>query len=457
MGFDLLSIKDCIVHLTGIGGVSMTSLALYLKDRGFLVRGSDRDESKNIGVLREQGIAVTIGHAPKNVQGAGIVVRSAAIGDDNPEIIGAREWGIPVYSRAEAWGAIMKTFDTALCIAGTHGKTTTTSMISIAAVEANLDPTIMLGGELTYIGGALRIGGNSLIIAESCEYMNSFLSFAPTIPVVLNIDRDHVDFFKSDADISAAFSRFAALAPSNGIVIYNIDDDNTRRSLNNLNKNALSFGESENAVVRAVNIHEENGFYTCEMLHKGEHYCSISLSIPGRHNLMNAAAAAACAVALGIPGESFEKSIHMYTGVGRRFESKGQFMGADVFDDYAHHPNEIKAAISTAADMTRGRVICAFQPHTFTRTQELMPEFAQALSHADAVVVCPIFAARESAIPGVDSQTLAAMIPGAYFAETFTAAKKYLAQRVMPGDILLTMGAGDIFKLADLITQEINA
>lgn len=441
------------IHLSGIGGISMRALAEMLVHLGANVRGSDRVDSPAVEHLRQTGIPVHVGHAAENTAGAALVIRTAAIPDHNPEIAAALATGTPVISRAEAWGLIMSRYPHAVCVAGTHGKTSTTSMIATFAMEAGLDPTVMVGGELASIGGTLRIGHSDLFVAESCEYQNSFLQFAPTIGVILNVDMDHPDFFADLDAVIRSFRQFAQLVPEHGVLVVNGDDENCRKVTAHLSQRVLYFGLEQNCDVQAVNICLEHGLYQFDVLYRGEQYCRVQLRVPGKHNLYNALATAAVAIFLGVPGEDFAKGVGAYTGVGRRFEFKRTWRGAAVYDDYAHHPSEITATLKAAQEVAHGRVICAFQPHTYSRTAALMPEFAQALCHADQCVLCPIYAARETDTLGVNSAQLAALIPGAEAADSLEDAVKCLERIVQPGDLVFTMGAGDVVKIVGMLEE----
>ena len=451
LNFNEILRSDAPIHLIGIGGVSMRALAKMLKNMGANVRGSDRDSSIYTLQLDEQGIPVAIGHRPDNVRDAGLIIRTAAIHDDNPEIAAARAAGIPVISRAEAWGFIMAHYSTVVCISGTHGKTSTTAMIATFTQSAQLDPTVMVGGDLPSIGGTLRIGEGDLFVAEACEYQNSFLSFRPTVSVILNIDRDHLDFFKDPDDIIASFRSFAQLTPENGVVIINGDDNNCRRAVEGLDRKVLTFGFSESCNVRAINTELQDGLFCCDVVHDGNLYCRMKLRVPGQHNLLNALASAAVAIHLGVPSDDFAKGIGAYNGVGRRFEFKKNWRGAKVYDDYSHHPTEITAALKAALDLKPNRVICVFQPHTYSRTVSLLDDFAGALAYADNIILCPIFAARETNTYGVSSQDLADRIPGAVVANDLRHAAQLLEELVQPGDLIFTMGAGDVNRIAQYL------
>ena len=439
------------IHLAGIGGISMRALARCLQARGAAVQGSDRDESPVTQALREAGIPVAIGHAAENLGDARLVIRTAAIGDQNPEIADARARGIPVCERAEAWGFLMRDYGAAVCIAGTHGKTSTTSMASMVAMEAGLDPTIMVGGELSAIGGPLRLGEGELFIAEADEYRNSFLHFSPTVAVILNIDRDHVDFFGNVKDTIASFRTYAGRTVEGGVLVLNRDDPKIAQAVAGIDKPIITFGMDDSADVWPMGIRHDGGFYSCTVMAGGAAYADIALKVPGRHNLMNALAVAAVAWHLGLRGEVFARGVASYTGVGRRFEFKKKWREAELFDDYAHHPAEIRATLETARDMTEGRVICVFQPHTYSRTAGLMDDFAEALSLCDVPVICPIFAAREQPMSGVSAETLAQKTEGGVYAESLEAAARTVERVARPRDLILTMGAGDVWKVGDML------
>ncbi len=439
------------IHLIGVGGVSMRALAKMLKDMGANVRGSDRDGSIYTLQLDEMGIPVAIGHRPDNVREAALIIRTAAIHDDNPEMVAANAAGIPVISRAEAWGLIMTHYPQVVCVSGTHGKTSTTAMIATFAQSCRLDPTVMVGGDLPSIGGTLRIGHGDLFVAEACEYQNSFHAFFPTAAVILNIDLDHLDFFKGLDDIIASFRKFALLTPEDGLVVINGDDENCRKAVEGIDRKVITFGFSENCDVRATLPQIENGRSHCDVLYQGDLYCRMSLAVPGRHNLLNALAAACVAIHLGVPSEDFAKGIGAYNGVGRRFEFKKAWREAKVYDDYSHHPSEIEAALKAARELSPNRVVCLFQPHTYSRTVSLLDDFARALQLADRVILCPIYAAREVNTCGISSQDLADRIPGARVANDLRHAAQLLGEEVQAGDLIFTMGAGDVFKVAHLL------
>lgn len=439
------------VHLIGIGGVSMFPLAEVLKRIGMIVTGSDSHENANVDHLITQGIDVHLGHRSENVRGADLVIRTAAVHDDNPEIQAAHAAGIPVFERGQAWGAIMTNYRHAVCFSGTHGKTTTTSMCTHIAMAAHMDPTIMIGGNLPLLGAGYRIGKGDTIILESCEYRNSFLSFRPTTAVILDIEEDHLDFFKDLADIEHSFRTFANLVPENGVVIANADDRNTMDTLDGIDRPFITFGLGSYADIYCSEPVWEKGLPTFDLYHGEERICTISLSIPGLHNVKNALAAAAAALYMGIDPQYISQGLKSYHGAERRFEYKGELNGAKIYDDYAHHPGEIHVLLQTARSLGYDRVICAFQPHTYSRTKALFDDFAQELRLADLTLLAEIYPAREINTIGISSKDLAAKIPNAEFYPTFAELESRLRTLARPGDLILTVGAGELNQVADAL------
>ena len=442
------------VHLAGIGGVSMCPLAEVLAGMGLQVQGSDMSESDTVRQLRAQGIPVAVGHSAENLKDCALVIRTAAIHDDNPEIAGAIARGIPVYERAQAWGAIMQHYQNAVCISGTHGKTTTTSMATHIFMAAQADPTVMIGGTLPLLHSGYHVGRGDTIILESCEYCNSFLNFFPTVAVILNVEADHLDFFKDLADIEHSFHAFADLVPQRGYIISNADDPGAREAVKGLSHPVFTFGIADpDADCTAHNVAFHDGCPTFDVVIRGETYAHVELHIAGRHNILNSLAAASAAYVLGIPGSAVEEGLATFHGAGRRFERKGTFHGADVFDDYAHHPAELHALLTTAQSMGYERVICAFQPHTYTRTKALFDDFVRELQLPDVTILAEIYAAREKNDIGISSQDLAAKIPGAVYCSTLDQVADQLAELARPGDLILTVGAGDIFRAGEKLLE----
>ena len=436
------------VHLVGIGGVSMRPLGLVLQGMGLLVTGSDMNSSVSTDELIAKGIQVSIGHREENIAGACCVIRTAAAHNDNPEIAAARAAGIPVFERAQAWGEIMKSYKNAICISGTHGKTTTTSMMTHILMEANLDPTVMIGGYLPLLHAGHRVGHGDTILMESCEYCDSFLNFFPTLAVILNVEADHLDYFKDLQDIQKSFHKFATLASFG--VIANGDDPHTVQAMEGIDY--ISFGFGENNRIHAANMGPDWRHF--DVICDGEFYCHLNMGVLGKHNAMNALAAAASSWMMGIPGEAVSHGIEAFHGAGRRLEYKGSYNGAEVYDDYAHHPDELAATLEAVRSMGKQRVVLAFQPHTYTRTKALFDDFVRELKKADQVVLAEIYAARERNTIGISSADLAAQIPGAVFCETLPEVTEYLRENAREGDVVITMGAGDIFRAGEALLEK---
>ena len=442
------------VHLVGIGGVSMCPLAEVLRGAGMVVQGSDMSESDTVRHLRALGIPVAVGHNAENLGDCDLVVRTAAVHDSNPEIAGAVSRGIPVYERAQAWGAIMQHYANAICVSGTHGKTTTTSMCTHIFMAAQTDPTVMIGGTLPMLGAGYRVGHGDTIILESCEYCNSFLHFFPTVAVILNVEEDHLDFFKDLNDIEHSFHQFAELVPSAGYVIANADNSGAIESVADLEHPVFTFGLDHPADCTAANLSDVDGAPSFDVIVKGEKYAHVQLQVYGHHNVLNALAAASAAYVLGIPGAAVEAGLASFTGAGRRFEHKGTFNGAEVYDDYAHHPDELHALLSTVKELPHKRVIVAFQPHTYTRTTAFFDQFVAELKLADVAIVAEIYAAREQNTMGISSADLCRNIPGSVYCSTLEKVTNKLREIARPGDLILTVGAGDIFRAGEKLLKE---
>ena len=435
------------VHLVGIGGVSMRPLGLVLKGMGLNVSGSDMNSSVSTDELISQGISVAIGHRAENVEGVDCVIRTAAVHNDNPEIAGARAAGIPVFERAQAWGVIMRAYKNAVCISGTHGKTTTTSMVAHILMEAQLDPTVMIGGYLPLLHAGHRVGNGDTILLESCEYCDSFLNFFPSLAVVLNIEADHLDYFKDLEDVEKSFRQFAMLS-TNGILA-NGDDQNVKDTLEGIDYTTFGFGKENR--IRAVDV--SGDWRRFDVLCDGEKYCHLELPVYGHHNAVNALAAAGTAWMLGIPGETVERGLASFHGAGRRMEFKGNVNGADIYDDYAHHPGELEATIDAVRTMGYKRVILAFQPHTYTRTHALFHEFVEQLKKPDVVLLAEIYAARERNTIGISSMDLCKELPGSHYCATLPEVTAKLRELAQPGDLILTVGAGDIYRAGEALLK----
>jgi len=435
------------VHLVGIGGVSMRPLGLVLQGMGMTVTGSDMNASVSTDELIAKGIHVSIGHKAENVLGADCIIRTAAAHNDNPEIAAARSRGIPLFERAQAWGVIMQAYKNAICISGTHGKTTATSMMTHILMEAGWDPTVMIGGYLPLLHAGHRVGEGDTIVLESCEYCDSFLNFAPTLAVILNVEADHLDYFKDLADVEKSFRKFAELS-SNGIIA-NGDDPHVVETLKGLEY--TTFGLCIQNTVHPENITTD--WRHMDVICDGESYCHLDLKVIGKHNALNALAAAAAAWKLGIPGEAVTEGLKTFGGADRRMQYKGSINGADVYDDYAHHPDELKATIEAVRTMKYDRIVIAFQPHTYSRTKALFDDFVRELSKADHLVLAEIYAARERNTVGISSRDLQAQIPGSVYCRTLPQVTEYLRTIAGPGDVILTVGAGDIFRAGEALLK----
>ena len=435
------------VHLIGIGGVSMRSLGPVLMGMGVKVTGSDRDASESTKELEAQGVRIIIGHHEENVIGADCVIRTSAVHDDNPEIVSAHRLGIPVFERAQAWGVIMQTYKDAICVSGTHGKTTVTSMITHIMMEAQRDPTVMIGGYLPLIQSCHRVGKGDTIILEACEYCDSFLSFYPSLSVILNIEEDHLDYFKDLADIQKSFRKFAELASDR--VLVNGDDPHCLQAVEGMQYTTFGFGV-ENT------IHPENlcpDWQHLDVICDGEFYCHLDLKVMGKHNALNALAAAGAGWMLGVPGEVTAAGLHSFIGAHRRMQFKGKFNGADLYDDFAHHPDELRAVIDVVRTMGYKRFVLAFQPYTYTRTVSFFDDFVRELEKVDHLVLAEICAARETDTLGISSRHLQEKIPGSVYRETLPEVTEYLRSIAQPGDVILTVGAGDIYRAGEALLK----
>ncbi len=450
---DISSYKH--IHFVGIGGISMSGLAILLKSQGHEVSGSDIKESNLTDKLKSHGITVYIGHSPSNITGSDLVVYTAAVKLDNPELASAKELGIPAIDRATLLGEIMLCYPKAVAIAGSHGKTTATSLISVVLMRAGLDPTVLVGGEVDILGGNVRVGNGPYMAAESCEYQDSFLKFHPYIGVVLNIEWDHVDYFKNMDSIVHSFVEFSKLIPPDGYLA--VCGDNTASGLiSYVNCNTLTFGLQSKNDWKADNISFDNrGCSSFDVFYREKMMGHMSLNIPGEHNIYNALAAVAVCSVLGVPIQTVEKYIDEFTGTHRRFELKGRARGASVIDDYGHHPSEIKATLKTAKNYPHKDIWCVFQPHTYTRTHALLNEFAESFYDADHVIVTDIYAAREKDTGLVSSRDLVDKLKAngvnAVYMSGFNEIADFLMNNIADGDLIITQGAGDITKLGDML------
>ena len=466
------------VHFIGIGGISMSGLAQILLDQGIPVTGSDRTDSPVLAHLRTLGAHIGVPHDPALIGTQTLVVYTAAISEDNAELAAARKKGIPLMDRGHFLGLLARGYARTLAISGTHGKTTSTGMTACILLEAETDPTIHIGGMLPDIQGNTRSGGAGWFLMEACEYKNSYHSFFPTHALLLNIEADHLDFFRDLDDILASFARFTDNLPPDGMLVLNLDDSGCRALAKRLSRPyagyrceqgspgsveadpspAVSCGTQPIHTYLANDIQEKNGQVQCGMWCDGLFLATISLSVPGFHNVQNATGCFALAHMAGIPVDSIVRGLARFSGTGRRFERRGTVGGALLVDDYAHHPSEIRATLSAARQICSGRILCVFQPHTYTRTRELFSDFSASLALADQVVLLDIYAAREPNLGQVHSRDLVLSINNgggrAQYAASFDEAVRVVRQYATPQDIVLVMGAGDVARVADMLAAD---
>lgn len=447
------------IHFIGIGGISMSGLAAILLSRDFFVSGSDWHKSGLTEQLEKEGARIFEGQAAEHITAdLDAVVYTAAVHEDNPEYRRAKECGIPLVSRAQLLGQMMKNYKTAVAVAGTHGKTTTTSMLSEILLKAEMDPTISVGGILPAIGGNIRIGYSDTMVTEACEYTNSFLEFFPTVAVILNIREDHLDFFKDLSDIRRSFRKFAARTPQSGVVIIDTSIEDWEEIVEGLACRVVTVGPASASDYRAeaVAYDEEDDPSFVVATSKGERE-PVSMRVPGAHNMENALAAIAAARELGVDWETIRAGLWHFEGTDRRFQKKGSFHGVTVVDDYAHHPDEIYATLTAASQMHYQKVWCLFQPHTYSRTKALFEEFAETLTLADEVVLADIYAARETDDLGVSAEKLAKRIcelgTPAHYLPSFEEIERFLYKQCMHGELLITMGAGNIVNVGESLVE----
>ena len=448
------------IHCIGIGGIGLSAIAEILLSRGYEVSGSDMKESAETARLASKGARVFIGHRAENADEADLLVFSAAVGHDNPEMKRAEERGIPILSRAQMLGLLMQEYENSIAVSGTHGKTTTTSMVSLILDRAKLEPTILVGGNLAEIGGNVKVGHSRYFITEACEYMDSFLSLKPKIEIILNIDSDHLDYFKDIDHIVSSFDKFAQLVPASGTIIAYDANPFVNQVIRDLD-NVVTFGLSENCDYYAANIQfNEEGMPAFDVCHDGKLLSRVQLAVPGEHNILNALAAFTCACALGVEPQLTKETLERYHGTQRRFDIVGTTAkGVKIVDDYAHHPTEIKATLSASENVPHNKLWCIFQPHTYTRTIALFDEFAEAFEKADKLILAEIYAAREKNIYKISSAQLAEKIKETHphkevlFMEDFAAIADYVDDQAQRGDMVITMGAGDIYKVGEMLLE----
>lgn len=456
---DLRNYKN--IHCIGVGGIGLSAIAEILLSRGYRVSGSDMKESSVTRQLEANGVRVFIGHDAANLGDAELLVYSAAVSMENPEIVEAERRGIPVISRAQVLGAIMSDYKISIAISGTHGKTTTTSMVSLILEKAKYEPTILVGGILSEFKSNVKVGNSEYFVTEACEYMDSFLQLRPWVEIILNIDSDHLDYFKDIDHIARSFNEFAGKVPQDGLVVAYDANPFVRSIIDKLNCRVVTYGFNETSNYYAMNIAFDHlGRVSYDMYHDGEFKSHMQLSLPGEHNVANSLAAAAACLDLGVPFDVVRSTLESFTGTQRRFDLVGKTpSGTTIIDDYAHHPTEIKATLASAQNLPHKKVWCLFQPHTYTRVMALFDQFADAFKDADVVILAEIYAAREKNIYRLSSRELMDAIkerhPGkeVYFIPDFDDMAAFVLNNAGAEDLVLTMGAGDIYKVGDKILK----
>ncbi len=445
------------IHFIGIGGSGMYPLAQILHTKGYYLTGSDNNETSTLEAVRKMGIPVTLGQRAENIEGADLIVFSAAIMEDNPELIAARkaaENGVRLAERAELLGLVTEQFSKAFCVSGTHGKTTTSSMLTSILLAADVDPSAVIGGKLRAIGDSGRAGRSEYMVCEACEFKDTFLHLFPNISVILNIDEDHMDYFKTMDNLKTSFVKFCDITTD--IIIANGDDENTMEVIRRCNTAArlVTYGAGNTNDFYAADLRQISDFKReFTLMNKGEEMCRIEVNVPGLHNVYNAVAACAAAYSAGIPTDALQRGMESFTGAMRRFEKLAEIRGVTFVDDYGHHPAEIAATLKTAKEMSFRRVWCVHQPFTYSRTAALLDEFADALSIADKVVLTEIMGSREKNTYNIYSKDLAAKIDGCVWFPTFEEVARHVVDNVQDGDLVITTSCGDVYKVAEMMIE----
>ena len=438
------------IHMIGIGGSGMCPLAEILHGKGYFLTGSDNNESDPLARIKNLGIKVYMGHRAENIKGAELVVYSAAIAADNPELKAAREQGIPTMERSHMLGALTRHFDNVIGVCGTHGKTTVTSMITQILILNKMDPTAVIGGKLPLINSNGISGKSETMVCESCEFVDTFLQLSPDIAVLLNIDNDHLDYFKTMENMILSFHKFLKMAKTAYI---NGDDSRVLTAAKDIEADIITFGFGADNFYRAENIESRKRGFAFDVVKNNEKIINIEMHIPGKHNVLNGLAAFAVCFDMGVSADGIKSAIEKFTGAGRRFEFLGEYDGFMLADDYAHHPTEIKATLTAAKELDYNRVIAVFQPFTFSRTALLKDDFIKALSIADEVILTPIMGSREKNTYGIKSEDLAAGLKNAAVVDGFSNVADKITETAKPGNLVITMGGGDIYKAAHIIQE----
>ena len=452
--FSLANVKN--IHMIGIGGSGMCPLAEILRSKGYHITGSDCNESDTLERIKSYGITVFMGHKAENINNADVVVYSAAIKEDNPERIQAKKLGITLLERSEMLGLVCDKYADSVAVSGTHGKTTTTAMLTHILIGCQMNPSAIIGGKLPSIGGNSAVGTSDIMVVEACEYVDTFLHLHPSISLILNIDADHLDYFKDLDHIKSSFRQFAM--QTNRLLIINGDDENSRDCLNDIDKEKLFYGFDEKNDYYVSDYQKESAFrQSFNLMKDGKILHRITLNVPGKHNVLNALASIVTALYLGADIKAIAESIAKFTGVHRRFELLGEFNGITVADDFAHHPTEITATLTSAMNMGFKKVWCVFQPHTFSRTFMLLDDFAKALSIPDKVVISEILPVRETNIYNIYAEDLCAKIDGSIYRKTFDEITDYVCENAESGDLILTMGGGNVYMCANQIVKKLQS
>lgn len=440
------------LHFVGIGGSGMCPMAELLMHRGYKISGSDQSESDTLDRVKSWGIPVYMGHSPENIRDAEAVVYTAACKTDNPELVAARKKGVPTLERSVMLGMLTEKYPQLVAVSGTHGKTTTTAMLTQIFIEAGADPSAIIGGKLPIINSNCRVGKSDTIICEACEYVDTFLQLHPAVSLILNIEPDHLDYFKTLDNIVKSFRQFAT--QTDRLLVVNAANPSVMEAVEGLEREIVTFGLDSSCDYYPADLNEEPT--ACEdftLMYRGNALGKVDLAVPGKHNMLNALAAAAAAHSLGIAPEALCSALEHFGGVHRRFEILGQFAGVTVADDFAHHPTELTAVLSSAMRMGYGRVWAVFQPHTYSRTYTFLNDFAEALAIPDHLIMTEILAVREENTYNIHTSDLAAKVPGSVWFDSFDKIAEYVMENAQSGDLILTLGGGDIYKCANLIVE----
>ena len=443
------------IHFIGIGGSGMCPLAEILHKEGYLLSGSDNNETDTLARIRSLGIPVTLGQKAENIEGAEMIVYTAALLPDNPELVAAKASGIPTFERSKLLGAITRIYPNSICISGTHGKTTACSMLTQVLIEAGADPTAVIGGKLPLTGSNGIVGHSEHMVCEACEFVDTFLDLSPDIAVILNVDEDHLDYFKTFDNLKKSFVKFASMATK--MIIYNGDDPNTVETVGPAadisRKPTISFGFDDGNIYRAINVETENEFASFDLVRYGENLGRVKLGVPGKHHIYNALAVTASAMESGVSFDQCVKGIADFRGAGRRFEILAEINGITIADDYAHHPKELEVTLDTAMRMGFNKVLAVFQPFTYSRTSILFDEFVRVLKIPDKCIMTEIMGSREINTYGIYTSQLAEKIPGSVWFNTFEEVAKHAVDNAEKGDLIITLGCGDIYKAAKIMIK----